>query len=295
MSDHSFVFNPAEAVEFGRNHMDAGTALHLLNHINQLDQLPEDERAPFGSEQRLRESFSRLAIQSYSSKRLDANRENAKMSTGPRTVDGLLRSSLNAVKHGLTGKSRLVADEEQWQYDEHAARMHATYQPVGLAELDVVDELSDTRWRLARIPRLEAGLYAKGRMVFRDQFADVDLDLQADLVEAEVHLVYANDLRNLHLQESRLRRTQDKLEIKLNNLKGERLRTEQEALQQLERDGRVAAALAASTVRAEASKTTAQSRDNGFVFANPNSGSHAIQPHSSKLIHSNAKEEKSRR
>ena len=38
-------------------------------------------------------------------RRRDANRRNAKVSTGPRSAAGRLRSSLNAMRHGLTART----------------------------------------------------------------------------------------------------------------------------------------------------------------------------------------------
>jgi hypothetical protein len=258
------IFSPEEATEFGRTQMDGGTALQILNHLQELDQLPEEERAPWGSEKRSLESASKLAIQAFSLKQLTANRLNAQLSTGPRTLEGLCRSSLNALKHGLTGKLRLVGSEEKAQFDEHAARMRAIYQPVNAAEFELVSELSDTRWRLGRIPRLEAALFAKGRMLFRDQFADVDLDLQADLVEAEVLLHYANDLRNLHLQEARLRRTQRDLESKLEVVQSQRKLAEREQ----QREAAAAQGSSAGRNSSSSPSTAGNKSPNGFVFSN---------------------------
>ena len=48
-----------------------------------------------------------------SERRLAANRANAQLSTGPRTPEGKAKSSLNAVKTGLCGRTVLFADEEE--------------------------------------------------------------------------------------------------------------------------------------------------------------------------------------
>jgi hypothetical protein len=44
---------------------------------------------------------------------LKANRENAKRSSGPRTIEGKKRSSLNAFRHGLTGQIVVHTPEDQ--------------------------------------------------------------------------------------------------------------------------------------------------------------------------------------
>ncbi len=44
--------------------------------------------------------------------KLEANRRNAKLSSGPRTPEGKRRSSQNAVTHGLRAETLVLLDED---------------------------------------------------------------------------------------------------------------------------------------------------------------------------------------
>ena len=45
-------------------------------------------------------------------KRIEANRKNAKLSTGPKTASGKFRSCRNALKHGLDSRKHLIIGED---------------------------------------------------------------------------------------------------------------------------------------------------------------------------------------
>src|SRR3982750_764502 len=98
-----------------------------------------------------------------SNPRLAANRANARRSTGPRTAAGKAKSSLNAVKTGLTGCTVLLPSEDAALYRAHVERFHEELEPVGTLETHLVQSLADTQWRLDRIPGLESGILALGR------------------------------------------------------------------------------------------------------------------------------------
>ena|SRR5579863_1048340 len=92
------------------------------------------------------------------SQRASANRANATRSTGPRTESGKLRSSRNALRHGLTSRAAVLPSEDPAAYQLHCQQLHDEYQPQTPTETQFVQELADTAWRLNRIPQLEADL-----------------------------------------------------------------------------------------------------------------------------------------
>jgi hypothetical protein len=90
--------------------------------------------------------------------RARANRSNALLSTGPRTDSGKQRSSLNALRHGLTAARAVLPSEDQSAYDAHCRGFFDEYHPATPTETQLTQELADTAWRLNRIPALEAAL-----------------------------------------------------------------------------------------------------------------------------------------
>jgi hypothetical protein len=90
--------------------------------------------------------------------RTAANRRNSRHSTGPRTDSGKQRSSLNALRHGLTAACAVLPSEDRTAYDAHCRGFFGEYQPATPTETQLTQELADTAWRLNRIPLLEAAL-----------------------------------------------------------------------------------------------------------------------------------------
>ena len=163
---------------------------------------------------------------------INANRENAQHSTGPRTGEGKAKSSLNAVKTGLTGRTVLLPGDDVEAYQRHIASVEAQYSPVTDAERLLVQSVADAEWRIARIPSLEAGIYALGRMELAAQFAAADESLRNALIEAKTYLVYHRPLNNLTVQENRLRRQREKDLAQLKQLQQERLAARKERFEE---------------------------------------------------------------
>lgn len=153
--------------------------------------------------------------------RLAANAANAQLSTGPRTSAGKAKSSVNAVKTALTGRTVLLPAEDVVAYQQHVRIFADQFQPVGPRESELVQAIADHDWRLNRIASLDMAIYAYGHEQFAEQFADRG-HLQSAYAQMHTFLHYEKQLRNLQLQESRIRRHRDKDTSELNRLQQER-------------------------------------------------------------------------
>ncbi len=154
--------------------------------------------------------------------KLAANQRNAQLSTGPTSETGKSRSSLNAVKTGLTGHTVLLPSDDAAAYEAHIAQFLKRYEPFGNDEANLVHSLANTEWRLNRIFPLEMGIYAVGRLEFAELFPNEDAAVRNQLIEARIFLSYQRQLNNLSIQEGRLRRQREKDTAALGELQNQR-------------------------------------------------------------------------
>jgi len=146
------------------------------------------------------------AQNNISNAQLAANRANAQSSTGPKSEQGKLTSSHNALKTGLTGRTIVLPTDDVAAYQSLVALINQKFAPANDYENHLVQTIADTEWRLLRIPTLESGLYALGRAeLAADCAQEPDPQLRASMLEAHIFRTYQKDLRNLALQERRLR------------------------------------------------------------------------------------------
>ena len=167
-----------------------------------------------------------------SESQLAANRANAQLSTGPLTSEGRAKSSQNALKHGLTSQTVVLACEDQIEYNRQLASYNETYNPIGAEEHRLVRSLIDCHWRLDRIIRLESAVLLKGHNEFAGKFEDEAPAHREALILAELYLKYEKSLRNLNIQEARLRRTREKDSAELLHLQTIRRREEKNAAEE---------------------------------------------------------------
>jgi hypothetical protein len=156
-----------------------------------------------------------------------ANQANAQLSTGAKTEEGRAKSSLNALKTGLTGHTVLLPGDDAELYEAKLLHHVEAFNPVNEKETSLVQALADTEWRLARIPGLEYGIYALARIEFADKFNDQPAELRPGFIQAHTYLAYHKQLNNLSIQESRLNRQLVKITNDLAALQHQRQQQEQ--------------------------------------------------------------------
>jgi len=96
-----------------------------------------------------------------STRQLASNRANARRSTGPKTASGKTRVAQNAVTHGLLAHATLLPDEDPLELQALADTQRAEHKPQGAQEHFLVDLMIRAVWRLGRLGRVEAGVFAR--------------------------------------------------------------------------------------------------------------------------------------
>ena len=92
-----------------------------------------------------------------SERKRQANRRNAKKSTGPRTAAGKKRSSRNATLHGVFAAGWPVLPfEREHEYRELAEALERDYAPVGIVQRKMVSQIAQLMWKIDRIAKIEA-------------------------------------------------------------------------------------------------------------------------------------------
>ncbi|MGD9508712.1 MAG: hypothetical protein AB7I59_00655 [Geminicoccaceae bacterium] len=90
-----------------------------------------------------------------------ASRLDGTQPTSPGGMAGKARSTLNPVRHDLTGRTFfLLPDEDPAEFRAHEARWLAEWRPRDLAEQDVALLAIRSLWREMRADRLEARILA---------------------------------------------------------------------------------------------------------------------------------------
>ena len=178
------------------------------------------------------------------------NRENSRHSTGPRTQDGKQRSSENSLKHGLTSRTPVLRSEDPAAYERHCRGFHEEYQPKTPTEIQLVQELAGTAWRLNRIPALEAQLLDVAEREQRWHGP-----IPSSIAQA------TRTLATLGLHAQRLSRQFNKTLTTLRQIQAERRALEQQA-----------------SARPQLHSLETDQHHSGFVFSNPQFEPHATRP-----------------
>ena len=157
-----------------------------------------------------------------SKKQIEANRRNAQKSTGPKTEEGKAKSSMNALKHGLTSRTVCLPEEDADQYMEVRILLAEELRPWGALETILVNRIAAQSWRLSRVPGIEA------EMLERLRYDGLGQDEGLAGAWLRDGSPYGGSLARLSRYETALERSISRLLKELRQLQAERARRERE-------------------------------------------------------------------
>ncbi len=102
-------------------------------------------------------------------RQLEANRQNARRSTGPRTDEGKRQSRRNALRHGLTAETVIEVLEDPQDYQAFEATIIADYDAQTAVERELVLRLASLLWRIRRATAIETDLLRIQAEILRER------------------------------------------------------------------------------------------------------------------------------
>jgi hypothetical protein len=190
--------------------------------------------------------------------RASINRENALHSTGPRTEAGKKRSSMNALRHGLTGQTVVLPAEDLAAYRAFTKRFFDNLKPRGVIEEELVQTLADCRWRLNRLSAIENNLLSLGQAEAEGRVITGHPEADHAMAMALAFRHQYQALSSLSTIEQRLKRQFERAAQQLNQLQAERRDRE---VVQLDHAAKL-------LQMHQDKKLPYQSAEDGFVFSN---------------------------
>jgi hypothetical protein len=93
-----------------------------------------------------------------SQKQIEANRRNAKLSSGPKTAEGKNIVAQNALKHGVFSRQILLEGESKKDFENLATELYNHFHPQGFLETLFWERALAAAWRLSRVTQMESML-----------------------------------------------------------------------------------------------------------------------------------------
>ena len=118
-------------------------------------------------------------------KQIEANRQNARNSTGPKSAGGKAVTKMNALRHGILAKQILIPGEEEKDLRNLHQEFLDALQPVGTLEFEFVEQIVAGVWRLRRVRRVESGIYAYEFQKQEESLFEIDDDENEELPDEE--------------------------------------------------------------------------------------------------------------
>jgi len=151
-----------------------------------------------------------------------ANRLNAMKSTGPASPKGKVRSSLNALRHGLTARVVVLPSEDMAAYEAFSKEIVDSLDPQTPMERQFAQTVADNQWRINRIRSVEDGMLADAHFEKAGDFDAEHPDIHSTLTASRAFRNHSQDFVNLSIYEQRLHRSMKEALRQLDELQTKR-------------------------------------------------------------------------
>jgi hypothetical protein len=151
-----------------------------------------------------------------------ANRLNSIESTGPVSPKSKVRSSLNALRHGLTARVVVLPNEDMAAYEAFSKEIVDSLDPQAPMERQYAQTVADNQWRINRIRSIEDGMLAEAHFERAGDFDAEHPDIHSTLTASRAFKAHSQDFVNLSIYEQRLHRSMKEALRQLDELQTKR-------------------------------------------------------------------------
>src|ERR1017187_3174364 len=164
----------------------------------------------------------------YAANRLKSvNDESAREASSPpptsgRTQEGKARSSMNALRHGLTARVVVLPSEDMDAYQAFPKEIVDSLDPQTPVERQFAQTVADNQWRINRIRSIEDGMLGMGHFEAAGNFDCPSSEIHAAMTAARAFRDDSKTFVNLSIYEQRLHRSMKEALRQLKELQAER-------------------------------------------------------------------------
>ena len=133
---------------------------------------------------------------------IDANRRNARKSTGPKTPEGKAAVSMNSLRHGLRARTVVLPGESHEEFHQLCDDLEHEWQPESRTAQFYLEQMAVSQWKLTRLEVAEAGIFkeslsAKEQLPLLDRLWQAQCRLERSYARAQRELEPFKPIRHL--------------------------------------------------------------------------------------------------
>src|SRR6202167_2843395 len=142
--------------------------------------------------------------------------------TSGRTLEGKARSSMNALRHGLTARVVVLPSEDMDAYQTFSKEIVDSLDAQTPVERQFAQTVADNQWRINRIRSIEDGMLGMGHFEAAGNFDCPSSEIHSAMTAARAFRDDSKSFVNLSIYEQRLHRSMKEALRQLRELQTER-------------------------------------------------------------------------